>query len=228
LPECDARQIVTWILSLKDDRVKQKSLPVAGTLKPTLDKAPTENGVLVLSASYTDKGGNGLKPLTGTTTVSLRNNKSGVAAARNLKGFALRSFNGMQFLSVPKERASFSIDSIDLTGITSVELAAGGNQMPRYGYLFELRLDGPDGQKIGEGTLSPNKQMTKTAFGFGTLIKLNMQPVNDGRLHNLYIVSKPLNPQEEGTLVISAVEFKADGNPAVASNSSMKKTSSDF
>lgn len=216
LPGNDARQIVTWILSLSDEGAKQKSLPVAGTLKPTLDKKLAENGVLVISASYTDKGGNGIKPLTGTDVVTLRNNKMAVATVKNLKGFNLQSFNGVQFLLVPKEQASFSIDSIDLTNIAAVELSAGGDKLPKYGYTFELRLGSPDGQKIGEGTLPANAKADKTPFGFGTFIRIPMQTVKDGKLHNLYIVSKPLNPQEEGTLVINAIEMKAGNSSPVA------------
>jgi hypothetical protein len=151
----------------------------------------------------------------------------GVAAAKNLKGFALQSFNGMQFLSVPKEPASFSIDSIDLSGITAIELTAGGTQPPRFGYQFEVRLGSPDGKKIGEGSLMPGAPVAKTSFGFGTAIRLAIQqPVNDGRMQNLYVISRPLNPQEEGTLVISAIEFKGGGSQAVAFNAPMKKPSS--
>lgn len=209
LPGNDARQIVTWILSLADEGAKQKSLPLSGTVKPTLDKKPTENGVLVLSASFTDKGGNGIKPLTGTDIVTLRNSKLSVAEARNLNGYARQTFNGMQFMTVPREQGSFSIDSIDLTNIGAVEIAAGGQKPPTYGFAFELRLDSPTGTKIGEAKL-PGTAFKKAPTGFlGTLLPINVSPVTDGKLHRLYIVSKPLNPQEDGTVVLQSIELKA-------------------
>src|SRR5688572_8992152 len=64
--ESDARQMVTWILSLGNEAMKQKTLPAKGRIQPTLGKKPADNGALIISASYTDKGGNSIKPLTGT------------------------------------------------------------------------------------------------------------------------------------------------------------------
>ena len=141
LPISDARQIISWVLSLADDSKKSKSLPATGTLDPTLNKKPTDNGMLVISASYTDKGGAGIKPLMGNTSVALRNSKLSVTAANNLAGFTIMSFSGMQLMIVPKVKASFSLDNIDLTGITSVDLIAAGDKPPEYGYTFELHLD---------------------------------------------------------------------------------------
>jgi glucose/arabinose dehydrogenase/cytochrome c551/c552/type 1 glutamine amidotransferase len=209
LPEGDARQIVTWILSLSNEATKQKSLPVAGTLQPTLNKKLSENGVLVISAIYTDKGGNNIKPLTGYASVALKNNNTSVTSARRLSGYTQQSFNGTQFLIVPKGKGSFSIDSIDLTGVSRIVLAAGGDKPPLFGYVFELHLDSPDGQKIGEAQLPGGTKGVAVQGGFGTAVTLPVIPMTDRKLHNLYIVSRPLNEQEAGTLVIRSITFSA-------------------
>ena len=75
LSESDARQIVTWIQSLTGTGQTQKSLAPSGSLPTTLNKPVLDNGVLYMSASYTDKGGNNIKPLTGSTRITLRNSK---------------------------------------------------------------------------------------------------------------------------------------------------------
>ncbi|WP_121356304.1 ThuA domain-containing protein [Flavisolibacter nicotianae] len=209
LPEGDAHQIVTWVLSLAAEGQKPQSLPVSGTLKPTLAKAPKDDGVLVVSASYTDKGTAGTKPLTGNTSVALKNSKVSVAYAHHLEGMSKQAFNGMLFLLVPKNKASFSLDSIDLTNVSIVELQAGGDKAPKYGYTFELRLDSPTGKKIGEGTVPPGNKGAKTTGGYRAVVPVKMEPVTDGKMHNLYFVSNVLNPQEEGNFALTAVRFRA-------------------
>ncbi len=211
LSEGDARQIVSWVLSLSDDKQKQKSLPPSGSVPTTLGKKPTDEGVLVLSASYTDKGSAGNKPLTGHATAALRNNKVSTAAALSLKGYTTISYNNMLLLIVPKDQGSFSIDNVDLTEIDAVELAVAWDKSPKFGYAFELRLDNPNGKKIGEGSLPAGTKGNKGAGGFSSfIIRLKMEPVTDGKFHNLYMVSRAMNEQEEGTLIIQSIQFKSN------------------
>lgn len=152
----------------------------------------------------------GIKPLMGSTSVTLRSNKISVSAADNLKGYTTVSYNNMLLLIAPKDKGSFSLNNIDLTGIAAVELMAAWDKPPQFGYAFELRLDSPDGKKVGEGTLPGGLKDVKGPGGFGgTAIQLDMVPVTDGKFHNLYIVSQPNNPGENGTLVIRSAEFKA-------------------
>ncbi|NTS42175.1 ThuA domain-containing protein [Flavisolibacter sp. BT320] len=206
LPETDARQIVTWIQSLEETQ-KQKSLPPFGSVSPTMDKKPTENGVLVLSASYTDKGTNGSKPLTGQTSVALRNNLLPVTDARSLQGYRFQSFNGNQMLIVPKEEGSFRIDSIDLTGIAALELIVGGGSAPLFGYNFAVHLDGSSGKKLGEGKLpGGSKQPAKGSF-FTTTVGIPVQAAGDGKLHSLHFASKAADAKETGNLAIQAIRF---------------------
>jgi cytochrome c len=129
----------------------------------------------------------------------------------------VQSFNNTPFMMVPKEKASFSLDSIDLTGITGMTMIFGGDKSPKFGYAFEVYLDGLNGKKIGEGSLPAGAPFRMGSGGFGgTMANVTMQPVTDGKMHNLYIVSRALNPAEGGTLVLLSVEFKA-GDNAVAS-----------
>src|SRR5690606_8856811 len=70
LPESDAHQIVSWILSLAGNQTVAKSLPPSGTITPPRGLKP--NTALVLSATYTDKGGNNIKALTASNSLALR------------------------------------------------------------------------------------------------------------------------------------------------------------
>ncbi len=51
----DANALVTYILSLRNEA--KPSLPAKGSVDATLGKAPSPTGALIISATYTDKGG---------------------------------------------------------------------------------------------------------------------------------------------------------------------------
>lgn len=207
LKESDARQIVSWIQSLSGGGQTKKSLPAKGSVKSTLDKTPTENGVFILSASYTDQGGTGVRPLTGSNSVALRNSKMNFKEARNLKDYSSVNFNGKRLMITPKGTGSFSLDNIDLTGISAAELTVGWQAPPQFGYTFELHLDAPDGKKIGEAVLEGTGEAKANQTRGGTQLKLDLEPVTDGKLHNLYIVSKPNNEQEPRTVALQEIQF---------------------
>ena len=65
----ESRQIGLYIQSLVSTGVKKKSLPASGTIMPNPAKGAT---VMVITASYTDNGGNNVKPLTGFKSVVLQ------------------------------------------------------------------------------------------------------------------------------------------------------------
>lgn len=212
LSEGDTRQIVSWVLSLANTGKGIKTLPASGSLKPTLDKVVSDNGVFVLSASYTDKGGAGIKPLTGNNSIVLKNSKMNFKASGELKGYTSIDLNGNRYMLVPKSAGSFSMDSLDLTGVTSVALYMAWRDPPKSGYTFEVHLDAPDGKKLGETVFQPNKVVAVAAPKVGqpmNISRMNIEPVNDGKMHKLYIVSKASDPTDAGQIALQAMQFGA-------------------
>ncbi|MFK5973013.1 MAG: ThuA domain-containing protein [Flavobacteriaceae bacterium] len=67
-------QIANWVLSLADKRPKKPSLPLTGKILP---QARNAGSTMVLTASYTDKGENNVKPLSGVNRVTLRSESAG-------------------------------------------------------------------------------------------------------------------------------------------------------
>ena len=206
LKQEDARQIVAWIQSLGETGDK-KTLPASGSLAPAMRMPEKDNGLLYLTATYTDKGGNNIKPMTGTSSIVLRNSKMAFFNTTNLVGYTSVDFSGMRFMIVPKTAGSFSVENIDLTGVTAAVLAAGWQKAPDFGFGFELRLDSPDGKKLGEGT-TIDGIASKGRMG-GIEIHMKLEPVTDGKLHNLYIVSKPLNEKESSQIGLRSIQFVA-------------------
>lgn len=211
MKESDVRRIASWILSLSEEGKNQKSLSSSGKLKPTLNKPVSENGVFVLSASYTDKGGNNIKPLTGNTSVALRHNKMSFAAANNLDGFTAVYYTGMPLMQVPQARGSFSLENIDLTNIASIEVAGALRETLQYGYTFELRLDAPDGRKIGESKLMPGKNYVARDDRRPVLFNLEfpIESVNDGEFHDIYLVGQAVDELEESRVFLVSMQFNS-------------------
>jgi cytochrome c len=204
LKEADARKIVSWILSLSEQGKKNKSLPVSGSVNATMNKPAKPNGVLYISASYTDRPRSGLKAMTGSSSFALRSNQMSLDGVTNLEKFAPLDYNDRRILVTPKERGWFSIDSIDLTGVNNISLALGWSAPPVEGYKYELRLDSPDGELLGSLTL-PGAKGTKEG---GKEIQTAIKPVADGRFHKVFVIGTAVNPKEPNTAAVLSVTFK--------------------
>lgn len=201
LPESDAQQIVQWVLSLANQQNVKKSLPPSGTVLPPSNTKP--GAALVLTASYTDKGGNNIKALTGTDIAVLNSNTITFKGTEKTKGFVTYNANGNNYMVLPREEGWFALDSIDLTGVGAVNMMAGWQDPPQYGYDFEIRLDGPEGNIIGKGALPSqknNKQPQAT-------VHVVLQPVTDGKYHTLYFIARPKDPNEKAQAGIAFVQF---------------------
>lgn len=206
LSKADARKIVSWISSLTGGGQTQASLPASGTVDPTLGKKPASNGVLILSASYTDPGGTNIKPLTGNANVYLKSPSVSLEEVRNLDGYTTMDYDGNRLLMVPTQTGYFSLNQIDLTGIRSVEITTVSFQSSDLGYRFELRLDEPAGQNIGEAVAKANGEPAEEGF-ISTSLAIPMDAVTDGEWHDLYIVSQPVDEAPPGQLILSAIKF---------------------
>jgi glucose/arabinose dehydrogenase/cytochrome c551/c552 len=202
IPQNDLQQIVTWILSLANKDAVKKSLPAEGTITPAANQKP--NTALVLSASYTDKGGNNIKALTGSNSVALSGSTVSFKGNEKTQGFTSMAYNGMNIMLIPAGGGWFAVDSIDLSGVRSITLTAGWQEAPKFGFNFEARLDAPDGKVIGTGSLLPPPP--KAQFG---MARIGIEAVTDGKFHSLYISCKAKSPDEKVTAGIMNMQFGA-------------------
>lgn len=202
----EVNALISYILSL-DQAAAKPSLPVSGSISPTMGKSTSPTGILTLTASYTDQGSDGIKPMTGSNTVYLQNNTVDLGTAVDLKDYSAMSFGGMNLLMVPKTEAHFAINNVDLTDIGSVMIITGTRGEMDEDVVFELHLDSPTGPKVAEGTFV---QGEFTPDASGTAMKPFMLPVTgaaDGDLHTLYITSKTKNGGDPGTFILASMTF---------------------
>lgn len=203
----DASKVVAYILSLGRRTEEKPSLPASGSVDPVLGKTLSPTGVFVLSASFTDRGGNNIKPLTGNASVTLRNSTMSMGLARNLEGVSTMNFNGMDLMLLPSAQASFTFKQIDLTEIVSVMLIGGGQEPSNKGFAIEVRLGSPTGTKIGEGQFKVSSQGQGGIMVGASNIELSLSNAQTGKFHDVYFVTKPIDG-EEPTAALMSVEFK--------------------
>lgn len=196
LSQDDVQQMVSWILSLSNKPNLKKSLPSSGTIVPPVNQKPA--GVMVLSASYTDKGGNNIKALTGNNSVALRSNTISFSGKEKVKGFTIFKYNGNNVMVLPAAEGWFTVDSIDLTGVHSANLTNGWQAPPDKSIDYEVRLDASDGRLLGKGSMP----VPKKGQQFG-IAKAHLETITDGKFHTIYFIYKPQQPIVGGVMSVT-------------------------
>ncbi|MEN8798178.1 MAG: PQQ-dependent sugar dehydrogenase, partial [Flavobacteriaceae bacterium] len=181
LSEAESGMLVKYILSLanKDD-LKKNSLPAKGVV---VAESGSPNTLFQLSASYTDQGYGGVKALTGYAAVRLKSNTFLFSDQIPHEGLIPFNFNNTDLFLLPAEDSWFALNNLDLRGIGSAVMMVGWQQAPLSGLNFELRLDAPDGPKIGSGSLpkpSPNQE--------GGIVRFRLDKGSDLKNQNVYFV----------------------------------------
>ncbi len=198
----DLDKIIGWILSLSNKESVKKSLPQSGIVIPAANQKP--NTSLVLSASYTDKGGNNIKALTGSTSISLRSSNLSFTGKEEVKGFTTVSFNGTNYLVLPQNAGWFAVDSIDLTGVKSVNIVTGWQEAPSFGFDFEARLDAPDGKLIGKGSIPAPPKGSQMGMAH-----LALETAADGKFHKIYFIYQSKDPKAAIQAGVAMLQFNA-------------------
>jgi cytochrome c551/c552 len=197
----DVDQIITWVLSLDNKDAQKKSLPPSGSIIPDPGKKPTST--LVLSAKYTDEGGEGIKALTGRGIATINSNNYLFSGSEKVNGFTAFKYNGINLMIMPPNESWFELDNIDLTGLRSVNLTHFWQAAPSIGFNFEAHIDAPNGKLVGKGSMPVPAKDQKSG-----ITHLVINPVTDGKLHKLYFIYKPVKPvaMQAG---VTGVQFSA-------------------
>jgi len=190
LKPADAQKIVNWVMSLHATAMA-KSLVPEGVIVPT-EKDVSGGKDMQISATYTDKGGAGIKSLTGGNIAVI---KSPILLAQNttkLDGAETADYGGQKFISVNSNNATVEFGNADIKGISSMEVMYASQSPLVEGYIIEAFEGTKEGKKIGEVKISGNKPMAPSKG----LMKLN--GVTGGK--PVVFKIKKVNPSE-GTAV---------------------------
>lgn len=204
LDKSDARLIALYIQSLSGEQAE--SMPPNGTFTPP--SGNNDGKTLLMTASYTDQGHEGIKALTGSNTVSLKSNTISMGKAQDIVEFNEVEFGDMELLILPRNGGSFAFNEIDLTGVKTVNVIAGWQSAPNKGITLQLRKNALDGDIIGTGRMGVPKKGSENGM---ISIQLN-QSINE-KLDKLYFVYDPSDEDRFGLMTFAALvqaTFSAD------------------
>lgn len=199
----EAKQIVEYIFSLAGGAKQEPSLPATGSVNPTMGKELKDKGVLYLMASYTDKGGKGIRPITGTANAELRNARFQATSYAKVDAAATVEISGKKLL-IPTANSWASYRPMDLTDVTGIELSYFVQEVPEHGYTVALHLDSPTGQQLGTANIGAG-----AAAGKANTATVNFPAVNDGKKHALYLVFKAADAAEKAPVGVDVVRLLA-------------------
>lgn len=199
----EAHQIVEWILSQSGSAEKTASLPLSGAIDPTVGNPLKDKGVFYLLASYTDKGGAGIKPITGSAATLLYSPKLQAEEYDKADGVSSFEADGMKLLIPAVGAQSWAAyNDLDLTDVNGIQLTYGVREVPQYGYVVEALLDTQEGTKLGEVTIGPGAKAGQT-----NQATISFTPVTDGKPHTLYLRLKAADANEKTPLGIDALQL---------------------
>lgn len=193
VPVQDAQEMVKYIFSLTDVQ-NQKTIPLTGSLTLGEHNADEPRGQYTIVASYTDKGGNVVGPLTGTDVVTLRN-----ATVKTINADAYVGFNRFgNRLTVGNHKAYFLLKDIDMNTIKS--LTYEYSSLDKDGNI-DVRLDSYAGPVVSRIPFQKTGAWDKTNQVRGTFEK----PFT-GK-HDVYIVVMKPNKPNENLIQLNSIRF---------------------
>jgi cytochrome c len=186
-PQLEADQVekmVEFILGIANPTSKGSVLPLSGQFK--LDKTQNQDGYYLLQAGYEDKGANGMAPQKTFAQLNLRNSLVRASTANQLQDVAKANGPQVQFVKFTAKNAWIKYEQLDLTGISSLELALNpGNTKGK----LQIRIGSPDGPLIGETSVLSNDDRPKNLEGQYFPISVKLTPIQDFR--DVYFVFQP-------------------------------------
>ncbi|MGV8878787.1 MAG: ThuA domain-containing protein [Sphingobacteriaceae bacterium] len=206
LKEGEVKQMVTWVLSLTKEANTKKSLPLKGDYIPKPDVEHKQNTVFALTASYTDLGGAGIKPLSSSKALYLRSNLLDAGSFTSVSGFSAKDSSGVKYFVFPDDEGRLKITNVDLTGVSKVEISglANGRAVT---YLIAINLDHMNGINMG------NIGVSKIVFGDNkstASTNITLKEGSDGKMHDVYMSFKSTSPGTSQKPLLKTIRFIAE------------------
>jgi len=199
------RSMVAWVLSLKDDPASPPQSGAGGTFSaPKRPDAGTRvnEGVLVLTAAYTDDGKGGTMPrLRGEGTVVLHSRRKKAALYDENHGMAYveHAYGEKAILGHFKDGTHILWRDLNLAGITRITVRAGC--FDTKGGTLELRSGSPTGPVLASVEVKPSGQADS-----GEFLSLSAKLNNGNGLTDVCVVARCGDKSTE--LGLNWIEFQ--------------------
>ena len=148
-----------------------------------------------------DRGGPGIKPITGTDAVTLRSPKIPAASFDKSDGVSTFEFDGKKLL-IPAGSGWVDYRNLDLTAVNGININYFTQEPLQHGYIVEIFLDKADGVKLGEATIGVGAKgmAPNTAL-------ISFAPLTDAKQHTLHVTIKAADPAEKTGLGILSFQL---------------------
>ncbi len=189
LSTSEAEQMTKYILSLSGEAKLGNSLATKGSYTLNKHKPQHMDGRYIFTASYTDKGGEGIGPLTAREVMELRSpNIEAVNFDEIVKAMKFKVEPGM----APGVEEEMNIvigngdgyvvyKNLDLTGVTNLSVNAMQAASFFGGGTINIHIDGTDGEQIG------SMEVVQGMTDFGAKEFTTKLKTTEGR-HDIYMV----------------------------------------
>lgn len=175
----EARQIVEYIFSLAGGGQREPSLPLNGAV------AAKDKGVFYLSASYTDKGGTGIRPITGVANAELINPTIAADAYDAADGVTTAEIDGKTLMMLTRQSWAM-YRQLDLAEVKGIALAYQVQNAQSPGYVVSVHVDSPATKALGQTVIKPGMQSAAIQIPVAT----------SNEKHDLYLVFKAVDPAD--------------------------------
>lgn len=199
LSTSEAKDMADYILSLKDNQV-QASLPVAADYNP-MKHIGKKEGAYLIQATYSDKGGVDIGPISASNMIALRSPKMKAVSYDIIKGASKFNVPDEGELVVATEDNSYiGFYDIDMTDIKSLNIAKIYMTGRTVGGKTEVRLGSPTGELLGECEIHDAQKEP---------LKIRLRKKVKG-MQKVYFVFK--NAQNDGKplFAVQTIEFLTD------------------
>jgi cytochrome c551/c552 len=190
----DAEMIVDWILGL--NKKAAPSLPAKGSITPT-EKDLGNGNQMQITATYTDKGGSGIRPQSGVGMLSLRSPVLGVEAANKLERMSIFEFGGRKLGVLSDNSGSATFNDVSLKHVKALELNYGMQAVPDYAFIISWHVNDVNGAKLGEVKIGHDTDPKVTK------LKVSLQNVPEGNFNLVMKVEKTNSKETQNVAVIN-------------------------
>jgi cytochrome c len=199
--QTDLKEIIGYVLSLSNKEIVRKSLPASGKILPPVNTK--KDAALVLSASYSSRGANNIKALSDRITVVRYSGYHLFTGKENKAGFQSGHIDNFNYLKLNVPAGWFAIDSLDLTGISSIQVSADLEKQSLSPFSFEIRLDSLTGKLLGKGSFPASGGKVLTVEK-----NCRITPVTDGKFHSVYFAGAFENQKTASVIDFKSLRFK--------------------
>ena len=210
ITQAQASQMVDYILSLSGNQTQKSAYAPEGRYRGEDHLGKDKAGTYILTASYTDQGGQEVGPLSVQQTLMLRHPRveaetydDGQAMKFPVKAEDTPGIDEDMTIVIGQKDKFFMFKDIDLTGISSILGQYGLVTGITKGGTVEYRLGSPDGELIGSVSL----EQGLTEMGFKEA-EAELEPTRG--IHDLYIVFRSEEKADDVLVtVVNWLEFKS-------------------